>query len=293
MSVLNRQVEAFRAVMLTGGMTAASLILHVTQPAVSRLIRDLEQDLKLELFSRRGNQITPTPEAHALFEEVERRFVALDRLRDYAQELSGARSGSLRIAAMPAMAMGFLPRCIASFVASKPNLSILLDGIPSYLVLERVAGGQFDIGFVEKSAERPSLILKSIQAEMVVVLPQGHLLTARETITAKDLRDERLIMLGKGSSMRHTIEMALGGPPTFALIETPLASIACAMVREGLGLTIVDPFCTANLNGLGVVVRPFAPSLDIGFALVLPRHRPMSKLAQDFVKSLPIRFKNE
>jgi DNA-binding transcriptional LysR family regulator len=289
MSILNRQIEAFRAVMLTGGMTAAAETMHVTQPAVSRLIRDLELDLKLELFRRRGNQITPTPEAHALLEEVERRFLALEQLRDFAKELSGARSGSLRIASLPAMAMGYLPKCIARFVKARPNLSILLDGMPSHLVLERVATGQFDVGFVEALANRPSIIRKPVKAAAVVVLPTGHRLAAQDCIRAADLKEERLIMLGRaGSYVRHSLETVLGHPQTQASIETPLSAIACAMVREGLGVTIVDPFSAASFDGMGVVVRRFEPAIDVGYALVIPRHRPISKLAQEFIDTLPI-----
>src|SRR5262245_21177406 len=72
MSALNhRQVEAFRAVMLTGGVTTAAQLMNVTQPAVSRLIRDLQESLKLPLFERRGTRLLPTAEALSLYQEVE------------------------------------------------------------------------------------------------------------------------------------------------------------------------------------------------------------------------------
>ena len=288
MSLLNRQIEAFRAVMLTGSMTMAGATLYITQPAVSRLIRDLELDLKFELFRRRGNQITPTPEANALFEEVERSFLALDHLRDFAKELSGARSGSLRIASLPAMAMGFLPRCIAQFVAQKPNLSILLDGMPSHLVLERVASGQFDFGFAHVLTDRPSLVVKPLRAEAVVVLPSDHRLASVGILNARHLKGERIIMLGRGSYMRHCVETALANPSSQNSIETPLSAIACSLVREGLGVTIVDPFSAASVEGTGVIVRQFKPAISVDFALVTPKHRPLSKLAHDFIGSLPI-----
>lgn len=291
MSLLNRQIEAFRAVMLTGGMTPAATTLHITQPAVSRLIRDLELDLRLELFRRRGNQITPTPEAQALFSEVERSFLGLEHLRDYAAELSGTRSGSLRVASLPAMALGFLPKHIAQLCATRPNLSILLDGMPSHAVLERVAGGQFDVGFAALPADRPSVILRPLKAAAVVVLPIAHPLAERAAISTADLQGERIILLGRGSYFRHSIETALGPLAQNQSIETPLSAIACAMVREGLGVTIVDPFSAASFEGWGVTVRPFTPALDVGFALVIPRNRPLSKLAQDFLDALPITFR--
>ena len=84
MEISSRQIEAFRAVMLTGSITSASEALFVTQPAVSRLIRSLEESTGLTLFERRGNHVVPTAEATALLEEVERSFVGLARIGAFA-----------------------------------------------------------------------------------------------------------------------------------------------------------------------------------------------------------------
>ncbi len=94
-----RQIEAFRAAFQTGSMTAAGDLMGITQPAISRLIRDLEAEIAIRLFDRTGGRITPTPDAVALFREVERSFHGLDRISRAAAELRGRREGALRIAA--------------------------------------------------------------------------------------------------------------------------------------------------------------------------------------------------
>src|SRR5207237_10481954 len=91
-----RQVEAFRAVMTTGSVTSAATTMHVTQPAVSRLIRDLEVALKLALFERRGNRLAPTAEAGHLFAERARTFVGLSRMSQLAGEWRARRAGAVR-----------------------------------------------------------------------------------------------------------------------------------------------------------------------------------------------------
>ena len=111
-----RQVEAFRAVVLTGGVGMAAKLINVTQPAVSRMIRDLQQQLGLTLFERRGTGLVPTSEALSLYAEVERAFVGLDRISQMATELRTRRAGFLRIAALPALANGFLPRFAGQFL---------------------------------------------------------------------------------------------------------------------------------------------------------------------------------
>ncbi len=97
-----RQIEAFRAVVLTGGVGMAAKLINVTQPAVSRMIRDLQQQLGLTLFERRGTGLVPTSEALSLYAEVERAFVGLERIAQMADELRTRRAGFLRIAALPA-----------------------------------------------------------------------------------------------------------------------------------------------------------------------------------------------
>ncbi len=119
MALLDRQFDAFRAVMMTGGMTAAAEVMRITQPAVSRLISDLEYNLKLRLFERRGNQINPTPEATALMAEVERSYLGLEHVKAFARDLRLARAGSLRIARCR-RSLGFLPFLVARFRESRP-----------------------------------------------------------------------------------------------------------------------------------------------------------------------------
>lgn len=286
MSSLSRQLDAFRAVMITGGMTAAAQTLFITQPAVSRLIKDLEHDLGLRLFERHGNQINATSEGRTFFEEVERTYSGLTHLRSFAEDLRGARVGSLRIAALPALAIAFLPFCIARFRKLRPNLQILLDGIPSHLVLERVASGLFDLGFAAVPAERPNLTIVPVAGALMVVMPERHHLASRKVLGARDLEGESVIMLGQGSHLRHSIETALTRVHVTKLIETPLAAIACSFVAQGLGITLVDPFTAADFVGRGVIARRFEPAIDVGYSLVVSKDRRLSQVANDFVESL-------
>lgn len=287
-----RQVEAFRAVMLTGSMTGAAEMLHVTQPAVSRLIRDLELALKLKLFYRSGNNISPTAEASDFLAEVERSFIGLDRLRERAENLRSGRSGSLAIAALPAMATAFLPRFVADFCQKRPNIKIVIDGIPSHLVLEYVENGQFDIGLTALAVDRPSLHATRIRAKAVVAIPLGHRLEAKKAIRAADLEDERLIKLSSRYGHHATemtlqnIDLALRNIRRRYTIETPLSYVACGLVAEGMGLAIVDPYSASDFIDRGVVLRPFEPACAIDYSMIRPSIRPPSIVAQEFSAAL-------
>lgn len=278
-----RQVEAFRAVMTTGSVTSAATMMHVTQPAVSRLIRDLELSLRLALFERRGNRLEPTAEAAHLFAEVERTFVGLSRISQFAEELRTRRAGSLRIAGMPALTCGFLTRHVGRFVARRPEVAVTLHGLPSHLIADGVAGGRYDLGIAEASVERPGLTIETLPVKAVAALPEGDPLTKRDTLGPKDFEDRSFVSLGPATLFRSRVDAVLAGVRRRQLIETQLSEIACVLIAEKVGLALVDPFSASEFVGRGVVFRPFRPDIFFDAAILVPTARPLSSLASEFL----------
>ncbi len=109
-----RQIEAFRAAMLTGSITEGAELICLTQPAVSRLIADLESAVNLRLFERRGNRIVATTEGILLYQEVEKSFSGLDRIERAASDIGSNWRGTVRVIAMAGPAIHFLPQLIST-----------------------------------------------------------------------------------------------------------------------------------------------------------------------------------
>lgn len=281
-----RQIEAFRAVMLTSSTTRAAQVLHVTQPAVSRLVRELQDALELVLFERRGNRLVPTSEALALYREVERSFVGLDRIAGAAQELRSRRSGVLRVAAMPALAHGALPRFAGRFLRSKPKIDLALFGLVSSMVLDWVISEQCDLGFATAPVQHAA-----VRAEMmppvryVAVVPDGHRLARRKVLRPRDFSGESFIALGPSIPSRFRVDDVFSshGVERAIRVETPLSEIACGLVASGVGLSIVDPFTAFEYATHGVTTVPFEPALEFQVAALSPASRGMSPVAREFV----------
>ncbi|MGF6177312.1 LysR substrate-binding domain-containing protein [Ensifer sp. 4252] len=277
-----RQVEAFRAVMITGQMTTAAELMSITQPAVSRLIRDLEYTTKLRLFDRRGNQINPTQEAVTLWKEVERAFVGLNRIAAVAEEIARQSAGTLRIAAMPALGNGFLPRFLARFLRDKPNLHASLSGLPSSMVIEAVGAGQADIGYADGPLDRPGFTIETRPLPGVVAIPDGHALCAKQVICPDDLKGQRMISLEPGTIFAMRVEVALAGIPKLSTLETKLSHTALALVAEGAGIAIIDPTSASEFVGRGVTVRPFSIFIDAGFLAIRSSGQSRSGIVDRF-----------
>lgn len=281
-----RQIEAFRAVMLTGGITAAAELLNISQPAVSRLIADLQYALKLTLFERRGSRIAPTSEALSLYQEVERSFVGLERIEQAARDLQERRTGTLRIGAMPALAIGFLPRFVARFLEQRPRVDVSLWGSSSTVVLDWVAAGQCELGFGQSPVEHGTVLSEKLPpVPVVAIVPSDHPLAARSRLTPQDFAGEAFISLGPSTLLRYRIDAVFAdhGVNRTMRVETQLTMIACAMVASGAGVSIVDPFTAEEYAGRGVAIRPFEPRVHIEMAVLQSAQRSLSTLAQDFL----------
>lgn len=280
-----RQIEAFRAVMLTGGITAAADLMNVTQPAVTRLIHDLQTRLGLRLFERQGARIVPTGDAHALYREVERSFIGADRIVRAAVELRERRTGTLRIAALPAMANSYLPGFVGRFLATHPGLDVALHGLPSSAVLDWVVTGQCDFGLAMLPIQHAAVTVEPIvPVPAVAVVPARHRLARRRRLRPEDFSGEVFISLGHSTLIRFRTDevFAKAGVRRHVRIETPLSMIACAFAGAGVGLAIVDPF-TATHSAHGIVAVPFVPRIDVEFGVLYPAHRGLSSVAREMI----------
>ena len=284
-----RQVEAFRAMMMTGSVTEAAKLMAVTQPAVSRLLRDFQALLKMELFERRGTGLVPSAAATALYTEVERSFVGLERITAAAEEIRGRRTGTLRIAALPALSNGYLPRLAGHFLKERPNLNLAFFGVISPIVVDWVLNNQCDLGFAEVPIAHSGLPSLRLPAPArVAVLPSGHRLAAKEVLEPRDFEGETFVSLSAGTTGRHLIDQAFNRDDVRRVlrVETHLSEIMCGMVSSGLGVAVCDPFTAQEFATRGVAVRRFVPRIDFEFAAVFPAQRSPSPVALDLVETV-------
>lgn len=285
-----RQLEAFRAVMLTGSITQAAKSMHLSQPAVSKLIADLEYVIGFKLFVRsKGSALAVTPEAEYFFNEVERSFIGIDALKKTASDIRNLSTGNLHIASLPALSFNFLPRVIRAFREKHPGVSIHLDTHSSSTVRRLIANQQFDLGLAtrahEVSGASASTFLRSVGA---CVLPPGHRLAGRAHIEPADLAGERFISLMHGDPTRRRIDRIFedAGVERDLVVETQYAVTHCNLVMLGVGCSIVNPATAVDFVAQGLVVVPFRPRIEFEYILYTPSHRPLSQTALRFIATM-------
>lgn len=289
-----RQIEAFRAVMVSGGITTAATAMRISQPAVSRLIRDLEARIGVTLFERRaGGRLRPTADAAALYQEVERYFVGLEQISQAAAGLKRRSRGTLRVASLPALYVDWLPRFIGRFLAQRPDLDIELIGNSSEALLAFVAGGRCDIAFVDTPFDHPRIRREELTGvAAIAVVPAAHPLAAKSTLVPADFAADPFVSIARATQLRTRIDAFFLSQGIHRQLgpETPLSLIACSLVAAGGGLAIVDPFTAAAVRDPAVCFKPLEPRIEVHFSLVTPLNTALSGPAQDFVSGVRREF---
>ena len=272
--------------MLHGSVTDAAYSLNVSQPAVSRLIKEFETRTGLTLFERRGNLLVPTPEAHQLLAEVEQLTLRLETISTFAADLRHRVRGTLSVVAVPALAMSFLPRFIASFIKDKKLSRVFLNAMPSHQVVETVMSGQAEIGIAAAPHERPGLRIETFETRAVLLAPTGHRLTRKRQVKPTDIIDERVVTLTDPMIITAAGAARLADLTHERTLTTPLTTIAFSLVAAGAGLAIVDPFAIAHDSAGEVVAIPFDPPIAIRVAILTSEHKRLSAVSEDFVAGL-------
>lgn len=281
-----RELDVFRRIMELGSITAAAEALHISQPAVSRMLQQAEQRLGFPLFLRHRKRLVATSEAQALFPDTVGAFAALDVVQRRAADLKAGTAGVLALAATAAFASTLLAPAVARFRASRPDAVVTLKATLALEVATMVADHRADLGFIIDTITVPGVSVSDLCATAFgAVMPPGHPLAAQPVVTPADLVGQPLICLGRNLplgllAMRVFAEADV---PLSVAIEVTQSTVACAMVRAGAGIALIDGLGMLGEASRDLVLRPLRPAATVKGRLVLPRHRPPSRLADAFV----------
>ena len=282
-----RQLEAFRAVIDSGTVTRGAEAMHISQPAVSKLLGLLARDCGFALFRRHGNRLIPTAEALTLYREVERMFVSVEAISSLATSIRELRVGQLSIAAFPALATRPLPRIITRFLRSHPGTRVSVVARSGRQLVDWVAANQVDLGIGLLLPDHPGIDFQSAgSVDGVCVLHPRHPLARKKVIHANDLDGLPFISLGTEDRSRYRIDQAFEGLKVKrrTAIEAQQSEAACTFASEGAGIAIVEPFSASEFMPNQLAVRAFRPRVRFDLWLMTPTQRPRSLIVEAFIE---------
>ena len=280
-----RQLEALSAVAEQGSMTRAAQELQISQPAVSRLLSDLSDELGFQLFERRGGRLVPTQETRFLMPDIRRLLEMVEHISEVGRNITDRRAGHLRIACLPGFATSHLPGVVARFLSERPGVSVTIEPDRPERILEWMIREQYDFGITDGFDGHPSVECEHVWVRSVCIFPQGDPLAARAVVTPADLSGRPLVHPKRDSQFHRAIADAfLAADATLeTLVEVRQFTAACELVRRGTGTAIVSELDARPYLERGLDLRPFAPALPHRLSLVRPFLKKPSMLTLEFV----------
>ncbi|EKT54448.1 LysR family transcriptional regulator [Providencia burhodogranariea] len=287
-----RHIEIFHAVMTTPNLTEAALLLNTSQPTISRELARLEHLLQFKLFDRVKGRLRPTAQGLRFFEEVERSYYGLDRIKNSAQTIRRFDNAQISVICLPAFAQSLLPKVCQSFMADYPEVSLTVIPQESPILEEWLSAQRYDFGLTEHLQTPPGTEQQTLGSlNEVCVLPIGHPLEYKTVLTPADFENQNFISLSLTDSYRQIIDSLFAQQQINRkmVMETHSASSICAMALKGIGISIVNPITALDFHQQSsgkLVIRPLSFSIPFTVSLIKPIHRPSSLLSDIFAKYL-------
>ncbi|MES2185599.1 MAG: LysR family transcriptional regulator [Pseudomonadota bacterium] len=284
-----RQIEVFRAVMLTGSVSGAARLLHVSVPAVSRLLSHTESRLGLVLFERIKGRLHPTAEARRLYLEVEQVYGGVQRIGTLSHDLAMRRRGLVSILSSPSFGQMLVPLAIAQLRINLPEVRVHFHCLTHEPLKERVLQQRADLGISTFPVDHPNLTTRPLaRSRLVCICPRNHPLAALADVGVDELVGHELIGYSHGTPLGMRIDQMFAAQeavPNMG-VEVDSPHYACSLVHAGGGVALVDEFSLQGWLDSHFRVIPVRDAHPIVADLVHLNTQPLSPAAQAFLRAL-------
>jgi len=300
----DRRLQVFHTVARLLSFTKAAETLHMTQPAVTFQVRQLEEHFNTRLFDRTHNRISLTEAGKRVYEYSDRIFALYSEMENAVREMTGDVSGVLMIGASTTIAEYMLPALLGDFKKQYPDVNVQLKVSNSDGIVHMVETNVIDLGVVESPVMNKNLVVEVCRMDqLVAIVPPHHPLAAQSSVRIEDLLEHPYICREEGSGTREVIaeymtargvnsgqvklSMELGSPESIK-----------GAVEAGMGVSIISRATVLKELQLGTLVAlTLDPPLERPFSFVHQkqkfRHRAMDELlefARAYCKSHPEAF---
>lgn len=288
------QLRCFVAVVEEGGLNRATTRIHITQPALSYQIKQLENELGVSLLHRQPRGICPTEAGRVLFQHAQEVLESVRRARRAVEMLADGVVGEIRIGTISSIGGYFLPPVIAQLQEKYPlaRSTIMYGRSPE--VMEALLSNRVDLAIVSDPLPNRRFSTEKIAEETVsLVCGKSHPFYGESSIEPAALWGEKFVSLTQDTPTGHSVSDYLVrlGVSVETVVSTPNVDIAKKMVEAGLGIAFLpdmvtreDVLCDGSFRGLArVSVRP---PLTRSIAVVILRKLQCSQTVQAFVEEV-------
>ena len=280
MNVTHKQLRAFVAVAKTRSFAEACGLVHLSQPALSIAIKNLEEAAGGRLLARTTRTLALTPEGESFYPVAQRLLADWDDAMEDLHNHFALRRGKITVAAMPSFACNLLPKAIQRFREINPAVNIAVNDVIAEEVVELVRKGRMELGVTFDPGSSEDLVFEPLfEDKFVAVLPTGHPLLQQSIVPWADLAKNDFVVLQRPSSIRVLIEQQMQnvGQHLSTILEAHQLATIGRMVATGLGVSVVPALCINQMEELGAHCRPIEePGINRRVGVLSRRRYPLS-----------------
>jgi DNA-binding transcriptional LysR family regulator len=285
-----RHIEVFHAIMQVGTISGAAQVLHISQPAVTKVLQHAELQLGMPLFERVRGKLYPKPEAHRLFAETEKLHRDLQGIRRLAASLKGRAVETVRLVSTPTVAISVLPHAMTVWRRDFPQTRCELATHHTSEIVNVLRLGEADAALSLQDPRHPGIVAEPIaHGVLTVVAPAGTWSPAEcaKPVSADGLSGE-LIGLADNDPLGEMVVAACEAQDVHPVFHTVVQTyqIARSLVEAGAGTAVLDPFTAASAVADKVQRRPWAPAIPVQLYLLTASHAPLSHGARELANCI-------
>lgn len=291
MDISTRHLRAFLTVVEKRNFTRAAEAAFLSQPALSMLIRSLEQSLGVRLFDRGTRRVELTAEGRAFERSAARLLAEFDSALAEMRDFAALRRGRVAIAALPSIAASRLPPVIAEFGLAFPQLELALHDVTADDCLDLLRRGEVDFALTAAAPLPEFDVEPAWPDEFFVVCPRGHPLAGRSGISSAELEGHTFVQQDRYSSIRQQVDAVMFPRRLKTAMEVSNMATAAGLVASGVGIAIVPGMAMFHFAHADVVPIPLCdPAFRRAICIVRQQGRRDSTAAAAFLAMLRKRW---
>ncbi len=280
-----RHIEVFHAVYQTGSLSGAARLLGVSQPSVSKVLRHAESRLGFPLFRIVKGRLIATDEAHLLFEEANAVQARVATLHEAAKNLKRADQGRIRVALIHSLGLGIVPQAIARFAARYPRVAFDVRTLHTEELAAALHERSSDLAIGYDTSPHPRLAnIRLGSGELVALFRREDFADPPERLSFEALETRRVIRLVNDGTIGSLLNRRLEkGQDDWAPIQVKTYFVAAALVREGLGVAVMDEFTARGCLTHELDFRPLTEPMRFDVMAAHLEDQPLSTAARHFL----------
>jgi len=287
-----RHLHAFVTVARLNSFTRAAKVLHLSQPALTKQVRHLEEVLGVRLFDRDTRSVELTRAGTELNPVAAQLLSEAEALVFNTRELAAKARGIIRVAALPSLCSTLLPIALSRYRERHPGVSVVLRDVVAQQVVSLVKAEEVDFGIGSEPGGDPEIRFTSLLSDrMVVAFPPAHSLRQSKSVRLNQLLEFPLILMATDSSVRKLVDGAFAsiGRLVRPAFEATYMSTAAGMVKAGLGVAIVPSSAIPIGEFTGLLTRPIShPSITRELGVLEKSARSLSPAAEGFLRIVKV-----